>query len=149
MTQHFSLNLQEWAGQAGFELAPSDPSGAAMFWSAPGGETRFYIRHSDDGWTTLQRSERGGPERFVLATSTRPAMERYLWGLFGVDVRSLRGLPRIETPSEISELAPGYTVSDLELLGVERSPATHSDATHRGFLVPALSSRPDLNLNRP
>ena len=114
MTQHLSSDLQEWAGQARFELTPSDPSGAAMFWSAPGGETRFYIRHSDDGWTTLQRSERGGPERFVLATSTRPAMERYLWGLFGVDVRSLRGLPRIETPSEISELAPGYTVSDLD-----------------------------------
>jgi hypothetical protein len=115
MTQKFSSELETWARQAKFELTPSaDSTGAAIFWSAPGGETRFHIREGDDGWTTLQRSERGGPKQFVLATSTIASMERYLWGLFGVDVRSMRGLPRIDTPSEISDLAPGYTLRELD-----------------------------------
>jgi hypothetical protein len=114
MTLQISPELETWARQAKYELTPSDSSGAAIFWSAPGGESRFYIREGEDGWVTLRRSERGGAEHFVLAASTKTAIERYLYGVFGADVRSLLGLSRIEIPSEVSELAPGYTLSDVD-----------------------------------
>ena len=117
MTQDLSAELQAWAKQAGFELTPSDSSGAAIFWTAPGGETRFYIRPGRDGWTTLHRSERGGPEQFVMATSSTPTLERYLLGLFGADIRSLRGLPRLAIPSEANEISPGFTVSEPDAEG--------------------------------
>lgn len=114
MTPQFSEDLQEWARRAGYQLTPSDASGAALFWSDPGGETRLYIRQISDGSNMLSRSERGGAEQFVLSAPTLGPIERYLWGLFGADIRSLLGLPRIDMPSEITDVAQGYELSDLD-----------------------------------
>ena len=83
----------------------------------------------------------GGEANAVFYLVDQAGLEGIVSKRLGSKYRSGNTTAWLETQS--------YTVSDLELLGVERSPATHSDATHRGFLVPALSSRPDLNLNRP
>ena len=113
MTPKISEDLQEWARRASYDLTPSDASGAALFWSVPGGETRLYIRETSDGSNVLTRSERGGAEQFVLSAPTLCPIERYLWGLFGADIRSVLGLPRIDIPSEITDLAQGYELSEL------------------------------------
>jgi len=115
MTQPPTLSreLLVWAHRAGYSLTPVDHSGAAILWSDPGGETRYYVRRRDDGWIELTRASRGGDEQFTLMTASTEVLERYLLGLFGDVIRDQKGLPVLRTPWGVDDLADGYALSDI------------------------------------
>lgn len=115
-----SGELIEWAHLAGYSLTPEDHSDAALFWSDPGGEIRFYIRRSFDGSVSLTKSERAAAEQFELAGISIEVIERYLYGIFGWDIRHAKRLPRIKTPRRIGEIAEGYRLSDEDSEGFRR-----------------------------
>jgi hypothetical protein len=114
-----SQQLTEWAEQAGYTLTPQDHSGAALFWSDPGGEIRFYVRASSDG-LTLTKSERAAPEQFELFARSLDVIERYLLGVFGWEIRARRRLPRLKTPRKLEDIADKYRIEDAGPDGVIR-----------------------------
>lgn len=103
----FSSALVQWAASAGYALTPQDPSGAAVFWTDPGGEIRSYIRSSSDGYT-ITTAERASDEQFDLFAPSMETIERYLVSKFATRVRSRRGLPRLKIPTTVDSIAPGY-----------------------------------------
>jgi hypothetical protein len=106
-----SPRLAEWAALAGYTLTwPSQTDdGRALFWSA-GGETRMYVGNNDDEWYTIRDSYRMGPEEFKFAARSIETVEKYLVGMFGEDIRSLRDLPDAHVPGTSDELAAGFTI---------------------------------------
>lgn len=103
--------MEEWATLAGYTLTPgaSTADGRAMFWSA-GGEVRYFIGASDNGWFVLTDSDRLGPEHFKLAADSMITMEKYLFGKFGAFIRDKRNLPRIEIPIAKEDVATGFSI---------------------------------------
>jgi len=108
---NISSRLEEWATLAGYTLTPgsSTADGRAMFWSA-GGEVRYFIGSSDNGWLVMTDSDRLGPEHFKLAVDSMTTMEKYLFGKFGAFIRSKRNLPRIEIPIAKEDVATGFSI---------------------------------------
>jgi hypothetical protein len=108
---NISRRLDEWATLAGYTLTPgaSTADGRAMFWSA-GGEVRYFIGASDNGWFVLTDSDRLGPEHFKLAADSMITMEKYLFGKFGAFIRNKRNLPRIEIPIAKEDVATGFSI---------------------------------------
>jgi hypothetical protein len=128
----FSREFLAWAHRAGYSLTPVDHSNAAILWSDPGGETRYYARLRDDGWIELTRASRGGDEQFTLMAASTEVLERYLLGLLGDVIRDQQGLPVLRAPWGIDDLADGYTLSNLSedgyrtLAGADSMPLARS-----------------------
>lgn len=112
-----SHQLVEWAEAAGYSLTPEDHSGAALFWSDPGGELRFYVRDQVDGNLVLTRAERASEEQFELAGASMDVIERYLYGVFGWARRSKLRLQRIKAPRRVEEIVDGFEISDPDSEG--------------------------------
>ncbi|MGU3497685.1 Imm61 family immunity protein [Mycobacterium sp. C31M] len=112
-----SERLVELALSARYSLTPEDGSGAALFWSNPGGEIRFYLRRNASGGITMTSSERAGTEQFELAAVSMEVMERHLFGIFHHSVRSRHRLPRLEMPCRREEIADGHWISDQDSAG--------------------------------
>jgi hypothetical protein len=112
-----SSELVEWANLAGYSLTLEDHSGAALFWTDPGGEIRFYIRNNFDGSILLTKAERAAAEQFELAGISVEVIERHLCGVFGWDIRHAKRLTRIRTPRKVGEIAEGYLLSEEDSEG--------------------------------
>jgi hypothetical protein len=65
----FSDALVAWSRQARFTFTPTDSTGAAVFWSDPGGEIRFYVR-GDGDWFALWSADRASTESWVLSAAS-------------------------------------------------------------------------------
>lgn len=105
-----SKELKDWAELAGYSLTPADSSGAAVFWTDPGGEIRFYVRNDESHSFTLTTAERSLPEQFELLGTSMHVVERYLFGVFGTSVRARQRLSRLPFASREDDVAPGYSV---------------------------------------
>lgn len=112
-----SPQVTEWARLAGYALTPEDETGAALFWSDPGGAIRYYIRTATGGGYTLTSSERTLPEQFELSARSMTAIERHLIGVFGSDYRSKNRLPVLATPSTEDDMADGYRIRPTDTAG--------------------------------
>ncbi|MGH3638626.1 MAG: Imm61 family immunity protein [Mycobacterium sp.] len=112
-----SDGLLNFASDAGFSLTTSDVSGAAVFWTDPGGAMRFYVRAAVDFGYTLTSAERALAEQFELFGASMTVIERYLFGVFGSAVRSRHRLPRLILPIKQEELALGYLLHDVDSEG--------------------------------
>ena len=138
-----STRLIEWGNRAGYAFTPESDSGAAIFWSEPGGEIRYYLRADPSGGITLTSAERASSEQFELFTSSMDAMERYLIPLMGIDYRSRAGLPRVKTPRKPEEVAAGYRIGDADSDGYRNlySPSGELAARARGRVnsIPTLT----------
>jgi hypothetical protein len=53
-----SSDLADWAARAGHAVTRSEASNAAVLWSHPGGEIRYYGRMQDDQRNRMTRSNR-------------------------------------------------------------------------------------------
>lgn len=102
---------------AGYSLTPEDNSGAALFWTDPGGEIRFYIRSSAKDVYIVSSAQRASAEQFELYGTSMKTIERYLFGIFGSDVRSRRLLSRLIVPTKQGQLAPGYSLDEPDAEG--------------------------------
>lgn len=102
---------------AGYSLTPEDQSGAALFWTDPGGEIRFYIRSSAKDAYIVSSAERGSAEQFELYGTSMTVVERYIFGIFGSSVRSKLMLPRIIIPTQREQLAPGFVLEEPDAEG--------------------------------
>lgn len=117
MAPSISDDLRKWADVAGYSSTPDDGSGAAIFWTDPGGEIRYYIRMAPNGSFILSSAERALPEQFELSGTSMAVVERHLFGVFGSDVRSRKGLARLIIPRRREQLAAGYTLDELDAEG--------------------------------
>jgi hypothetical protein len=108
-----SEHLLDWARVAGYARTVDSDAVVDTLWSDPGGEVRYYIRRRADGWYLLTRSSRGGEEQFIIAAVTGEVLERFLYGVLGTVIRDDRGLPPLKKPWSPTDLASGYTLSDL------------------------------------
>jgi hypothetical protein len=81
-----SDDLAEWALRAGYSLTPPDQSGRAAFWTTDG-EIRYFIDKANEKWFRVTRSDRMGKPQLEVAAPSMPTIERYFYGLFGMDVR--------------------------------------------------------------
>lgn len=106
-----SPRLITWAALAHYAFTPQDHSGAALFWTDPGGEIRLYLRRVADDYV-LTQTERASEEYFRLSSPEMDTVERYLYSEFGWDVRLYKHLPRMITPSKATEIAVGYRIDD-------------------------------------
>lgn len=98
-----------------YSLTPEDHSGAALFWTDPGGEIRFYIRSSAKDAYIVSSAERASGEQFELYGTSMMAIERYLFGVFGSDIRSRRMLTRIIIPTK--QIHPGFSLDEPDADG--------------------------------
>lgn len=117
----FTRELENWAGLAGYELTPAARAhdGRAVFWNK-GGEVRLLVAARDDGWFVLTDSDRLGEEQFVLAAVSLPVVEKYLWGSFGLSIRSRRGMPDIKLPYAANDVDHGFSIGVVQFDGRER-----------------------------
>ncbi|WP_082976125.1 TNT antitoxin family protein [Mycobacterium sp. 1165196.3] len=116
-----SPRLEQWAKLADYTLTPgsSTTDGRPIFWSALG-ETRLFIGDRQDGWFVITDSDRMESENFVLAASSIETIEKYLFGKFGMYIRSARGLPRVGMPTGAHEVRPNFNVETRDYEGLER-----------------------------
>ena len=117
MAPHVSDDLTKWAAMAGYSLTPEDHSGAALFWTDPGGAMRFYIRSPAKDSYIVSSAERALPEQFDLFGTSMKVIERYLFGVFGSGVRSRRMLARLIIPTKQVQLAPGFSLDEPDAEG--------------------------------
>lgn len=131
-----SPQLLEWSRLAGYALTPEDESGAALFWSDPGGEIRYYIHQNIDGGVVLTSSERASAEQFELSAESIEVLERYLFGVFGRSIRSKSRLPRLKTPRKLEEIVGGDRIDEADSEGYRRllAPGAKAVAKARGRL---------------
>lgn len=115
-----SQRLEQWAKLADYTLTSgsSTTDRRPVFWSALG-ETRLFIGRKD-GWLVLTDSDRMESENFVLAASTIETIEKYLFGRFGMYIRSARGLPRVGVPIAANEAQSTFSIETRDFEGVER-----------------------------
>lgn len=118
----FSKELLSWAKVAGYALTPASITGdgRAIFWTDPGGEIRYFIAANQGGWLVVTSSERMGSEQFEVGVQSIFVLERYLFGQFGIDVRSKCRLPRVVKPHRVEEVYPGFGIEAMEFEGVTR-----------------------------
>lgn len=79
-----------------------------------GPPTRYYIRRRGGDRVELTYQAGGDDaEHPVLFVARIEVLERYLFGLFGDDIREDLGLPELDLPWSARDLAPGYEVSNM------------------------------------
>jgi Immunity protein 61 len=93
-----SGELEDWAARAGYSLTPTDENGRAVFWTSDG-ELCHFIEKSHQKYFRVTRSNRKGGAQFELAAQSMTTIERYLYGLFGADLR-YRNRRRQATPDQ-------------------------------------------------
>ncbi|CAN7658802.1 Imm61 family immunity protein [Mycolicibacterium frederiksbergense] len=134
---NFSAEIADLARRAGFALTPEDDSGAALFWSDPGGEIRFYVRGSADIGFTMTRAERKSHEQFELFTTSISVLERHLTAKFLGSIRYDKHWQHIVVPLASRDLAGGCRLSDEDADGYRDlfAPSGELLARARGGLV--------------
>lgn len=102
-----------WAQTAGYTLRVDDQEDAAVLRSEVGGPTRYVIRHRGAGRLELSQADGddGDEEERLLYAANRGVLERYLFGLFGDDIREELGLPFLEMPWTAADVAAGYAIA--------------------------------------
>lgn len=103
----------DWARIAGYEQVVDESSGITILRSA-GSPTRYYIRTRGRGRLELSETTEETNPRPLLFTASNDVLERYLYTLFGDDVRDECALPFLELPWATEELASGYRLSDMQ-----------------------------------
>jgi Immunity protein 61 len=91
-----SSDLENWAGNAGYSLTPTDQNGRAVF-STSDSEIRYFIEKVNERWFRVTCSNRMGPAQFELAAPSMSTIETYFYGLFGADVRYRAPLKQART----------------------------------------------------
>jgi len=114
-----SPQLVEWAADARYAFTPEGHTGAALFWTDPGGETRLYFRYIGGEYVFTQ-AERVADEQFKQSTPEME-MERYRFSEFAWDVRLYTRLPRVRTANKPEDIAGGYRIGDPDDHGTHES----------------------------
>lgn len=113
--------LEQWAKLADYAVTSGSrtPDGRPLFWSTLG-ETRLFIGRNQDGWLVITDSDRMESESFILAAPSIDTIEKYLFGRFGMYIRSARGLPRVGVPISANEAGSYFSIETREYEGAER-----------------------------
>jgi hypothetical protein len=125
-----SQRLEHWAKLADYTLTPGSNTtdGRPLFWSASG-ENRLFIGRKQDGWLVITDSDRMESEGFVLAASSIDTIEKYLFGRFGMYIRSARGLPRVSVPTSANQPSSNFSIETRGFDGIERFALVASDGS--------------------
>lgn len=107
-----SADCLGWARTAGFVHRTDDTAGIAEFRSEVGAPIRYVIRRPSVGRLELVEVDELDDERLVLFVAEMKVLERYLFGLFGDDIRAEVELPFVELRWDREALAAGYEIDD-------------------------------------
>ena len=103
-----------WARAAGYGCTTDDSTETVVLRSQMGPPTRYYIRQVRDRLRLTTQAEDDTEERPMLFAADREVLERFLYGVFGDDIRDDLGLPYLELPWSADDLAAGYTLGEVE-----------------------------------
>ncbi|MBU8813182.1 MULTISPECIES: Imm61 family immunity protein [Mycobacteriaceae] len=101
-----------WARTAGFVHRRDDEAGIVELRSEVGAPIRYVIRRPAVGRVELVEVDELGDERLVLFVAEMKVLERFLFGVFGDDIRAEVDLPFVELPWDRESLATGYEPDD-------------------------------------
>jgi hypothetical protein len=116
-----SQAVVQWAELAGCEAwqgAQADDGRAVLSWNL--GEMRYIIGNTQDGWLTVNQSDRLGPEDLVLSSPTIDVVDKYLLAKLGSTIRERRDLPRLKFPTSSDGIYDGYRIQQKEFDGTPR-----------------------------
>ncbi|MDZ4264987.1 MAG: Imm61 family immunity protein [Mycobacterium sp.] len=102
-----------WVRAAGYAWCTDDSTGALVLRSQMDPPTRYYIRQVRDR-LRLTQADDDAEERTLLFAADREVLERFLYGMFGDDIRDDLGLPFLELPWGAADLAAGYTLGEMD-----------------------------------
>lgn len=120
-----SADLVEWAVLAGYHVTQgsqkasttdAEADGRPVIWSSLG-EIRYYIGPHPSGWFVVTVSDRMAEEDLIFAAESIALIELYLFGKFGMSVRSSLRLPLLKYPTSTDEMAEGYTLGTASFDG--------------------------------
>lgn len=103
-----------WARAAGYGCSTDDSTETLVLQSQMGPPTRYHIRQVRDRLRLTTQTEDDTEERAMLFAADREVLERFLYGVFGDDIRDDLGLPYLELPWTAEALAPGYTLGEMD-----------------------------------
>lgn len=101
-----------WARTAGFRCETDESTDTLILRHDGGAPVRYFIRHRGARLQLRQASD-DGDERIVLFAADETVLSVFLYGMFGDDIRDDLDLPFLELPWAITDLAHGYTLSDM------------------------------------
>lgn len=106
-----SADCLGWATTAGYTHSIDESAGILMLRSQAG--TRYYLRHRGDRLEVSEATP-GEDPRIVLFAATTVCLERYLYAVFGDEIRDDLALPYLQLPSSATDLATGYRLGGME-----------------------------------
>lgn len=107
-----SAECLAWARTAGFRCDTDESTATVMLRPDTGAPIRYFIRWRGSRLQLRQVTD-DGDERVILFAATETVLAAYLFGLFGDDIREDLDLPFLELPSEIGDLAEGYSLTEM------------------------------------
>lgn len=102
-----------WARAAGYGCSTDDSTETLVLQSQMGPPMRYHIRQVRDRLRLTTQTEDDTEERPMLFAADQEVLERFLYGVFGDDIRDDLGLPFLELPWTADDLATGYTLGEM------------------------------------
>ncbi|WP_241177780.1 Imm61 family immunity protein [Mycolicibacterium nivoides] len=129
-----------WARTAGFVHRTDDAAGIVELRSEVDAPIRYVIRRPSTGRVELVEVDELGDEQLVLFVAEIEVLERYLFGMFGDDIRAEVDLPFVELRWGRESLAAGYELDDTNpgyqiLTATDRGPVAAVPRSEVGLLA--------------
>ncbi|WP_082941768.1 Imm61 family immunity protein [Mycolicibacterium peregrinum] len=142
MTAAPSLSLEclRWAQAAGFVHRADEAAGVTELRSERGAPAKYLVRRPSTRRLELVEVDELHDERLVLFVAEADVLERYLFGMFGDDIRADVDLPFVELRWDRGSLATGYEIDDTNpayqiLTATDRGPVAAVPRSEVGLLA--------------
>lgn len=109
-----------WVRAANYAAEVDDAAGVVALRSEAGAPTRYFLGWRRDRLELSRVADQAISEEKpqpIFFAANHDVLERYLVGLFGDDIRDDVGLPALELPWEISDVAAGCVIGDVTVAG--------------------------------
>ncbi|MFN6548101.1 Imm61 family immunity protein [Mycolicibacterium nivoides] len=106
-----SDDLRGWARAVGYVCTVDDTTATTLLVPEMPAPTRYHIRWRANARVEVVEASAEEMRPLLFAASTA-ILETFLFGLFGDDLRESVGLPPLELPWAVDDLAPGYTIAE-------------------------------------
>lgn len=103
-----------WVRAAGYVWSTDDSTGTFVLRSQMGPPTTRYLIRQVRDRLRLTQADDDAEERTLLYAADREVLERFLYGVFGDDIRDDLGLPYLELPWAADDLAAGFTLEGFD-----------------------------------
>ena len=103
-----------WVRAAGYAWSTDDSTDTLVLRSQMGPPTTRYLIRQVRDRLRLTQADDDAEERTLLYAADREVLERFLYGVFGDDIRDDLGLPYLELPWAADDLAAGFSLGEFD-----------------------------------